>query len=424
METTGPKYKKFDELAAGEQRGTDYEIHSTHKGSNKYGVFGIHGGKISEVITHLTDRIAGNDHSKYLFEARKERGNSDLILKGHSFNEPEAVNLAQRSAVVVSLAISQNKDRTILVDGRNEHLADELTKSLKENGFSVKKPFASHLNGHKKTNIANQGNHEMGVQIQIPKALRTDMTEELRGENPDQEGTLISKFSNSVKSVLDRVSPDRSVAETHEQGTRDGRARTSQLYIGEFSELKLQKKLEIAQSIIETNGLYGVTPEGLEKKLQNNTVFVAYDKQNGKLQAAAGLKKMKETIKDKMLKVYEDNDPYDRYAKLLVDKHDPDLQKLITHVEHGTAAEYGWATNKSRDKDKFRAVLNLLFKDAEKKGFGPGSIFSVVRADNTSGLNHARNMGMKPVMEMSSPFTQSASKLVIHVYKGRPAPRS
>jgi len=236
------KYKKFSDMSAGEQKGVDYDTHSVYKGPNAYGVFGIHGGKISEVVAHLTDRIAGERHSKYLFSASKESGNSDLVIKGHQYDDPEALELAHKVPVVVSLAISSNKDKTVLVDGRNEFLADEITNSLREHGFSVKKPFSSHLNGMKKSNIANQGREGVGVQIQLPKDLRNDMTDELRGENPDREGTLLSKFTKAVGSVLERVDPNRSVAETEDLGARDGRARTKNLFIGEFSELKADKK--------------------------------------------------------------------------------------------------------------------------------------------------------------------------------------
>jgi len=171
--------------------------------------------------------------------------------------------------------------------------------------------------------------------------------------------------------------------------------------------------------------LHGVSPDGLERKLQNNTVFVAYDRQNGRLECAAGLKKMKDVIQDKMMAVYDGSASYaDRYAKLLVDRHDPLLQKFMNHVEHNDALEYGWATNRAQDKDKFRAVLSLLFKDATRKGFGPANIFSVVRADNLAGLKHSRKLGFVPVMEFSSPYTQSQSKLVLHVYNGRSTNRS
>jgi len=407
------RYKKFEQLAEGEGPGA-YEIHSDIRPDAKYGIIGIHGGKISKVVSYLTEKLSGSDFSKYTFEGKKASGNGNLVLQGSKFNEPRAIEVAQSVPVAISLAISDRKDKVVLIDGRNEALSDDLTLSLKSKGFIARKPFDSHRNGRRRTNIANLGSTGMGVQIQLPKGLRMQMTQELDEGRAAQPNSLLTKFTQAVRGVLDRTDPADSVVRTKAQIRSSGRERTSHNYIGEFSDLTPDKKLDIATSLTQTNELHGMQPESLARRLNKSTVFVAFDKDNNTLTSAAGLKPMKGRMRDRIIDTYEGTSS-DPNAELLVPPRE--MNAFIGNVERGHAVEYGWAFNRGPDKTPFKKVLNLLFTDAAKKGYGANAIFSVVRSDNANGLRHSQSLGMVPAMKFSSPF--SDNKLILFVYRGR-----
>lgn len=408
-----PRYRNFDDLALNEPS-SSYQI-DVREGSG-YGIFGIHGGKISDVVSHLTDTIAGNDFTKYHFKGTKSRGNGDLVLSGHQFNEPSAVRLANHVPVVLSLAISDKRDNIVLIDGRNEFLCDELTDSLNSAGFKVHKPFRSHLNGRKRTNIANKGSSGMGVQIQLPKDLRMQMTQELENGTANNPDSLTSKFGHVVRGVLDRVSPEESVSRTKAQLRDSGRVRNDDLYIGEFSDLTSDKKVKVAQKLIDTNRLFGMTPEAMAGRLNRNTVFVAYDKANDMMKSVAGVKRMKAKIQKRILDVYNGHSEGPRDGLLVSSR---ELSEFIGNVEKGHAVEWGWTSNPSGDRDAYKKILTMLTQDAHKKGFGVNSIFGLVRTSNPDGLRHAESLGLKPAMKFSSPFTGSENDLILFVYKGR-----
>src|SRR5688572_22846005 len=95
------KYTSFQELAATEKLGEDYDIQSRLSDGAGAVVIAPHGGTIEPWTDKIADAIAGDDFSFYCFRALKK--NSRLHIKSHLFDDPTCEELIAAHEHVLSI---------------------------------------------------------------------------------------------------------------------------------------------------------------------------------------------------------------------------------------------------------------------------------------------------------------------------------
>jgi phage replication-related protein YjqB (UPF0714/DUF867 family) len=129
-------YRSFEELAAAEREGIDYQIRA-HARPSSLAVFAPHGGKIDPGTSELAEYIAREDFSFYAFEGVRSGHNGRLSLPVESFDEPECARLLGQCALAVVIHGMRGRDREVNVSGGHAVLRRELAGVLKAAGFEV-----------------------------------------------------------------------------------------------------------------------------------------------------------------------------------------------------------------------------------------------------------------------------------------------
>jgi phage replication-related protein YjqB (UPF0714/DUF867 family) len=135
-------------------------------------VIAPHGGGIESGTSELAAAIAGDDHNLYCFEGLKPHGNRELHITSHRFDEPVALQLVARCAIVVSIHGCRGAS-AIHVGGLDRTLVAALTAAF------ARAAYPSRSEGHPYPavhphNICNRGRRNVGVQLEF--------TDDLRGE--------------------------------------------------------------------------------------------------------------------------------------------------------------------------------------------------------------------------------------------------
>jgi len=172
------KYVSFAQLAASEMHGRDYQIVVNDR-SNRVSIIAPHGGYVEPGTSQVAESIAGKDFSLYCFEGLvRDRPHSDLHITSSNFDEPRCLDLLNRSDIVVAVHGRVNEDdddQCVWFGGRDLQLKEAIAGSLIETGFEAQHsghafPATSPLN------ICNRGKRSMGVQLELPRALRDRLT--------------------------------------------------------------------------------------------------------------------------------------------------------------------------------------------------------------------------------------------------------
>jgi phage replication-related protein YjqB (UPF0714/DUF867 family) len=166
-------YANFSALACSEASDAWNVLTVDRPGSGVL-IIAPHGGGIEPGTSELARMIAGEDYSLYCFEGLKERGNRDLHITSHNFDEPRALELAARSSFVVAIHGCLGTD-AIYLGGRDSALIDLLTHSLQRARLPV---FASdhRYPARHPNNICNRGTRGIGAQLEITRDLRCQQT--------------------------------------------------------------------------------------------------------------------------------------------------------------------------------------------------------------------------------------------------------
>jgi len=186
-------YRCFAQLAAGERRGTDYQIVVRDRG-NVFAVIAPHGGWIEPGTSELASAIAANDHSFYAFEGlRRGRAHGDLHITSHRFDEPQGVALVAscRSVVAVHGRADSNNPSTWL-GGRHDTLRRAIEAALATAGFEARLAVGP-LGGTDAANICNKTVDGAGVQLELPRTLRDRLLEDER---------LMATYSDAIRGCL------------------------------------------------------------------------------------------------------------------------------------------------------------------------------------------------------------------------------
>lgn len=172
------KYSSFAELAAGEKAGVDYEIQVENRGT-PVAIIAPHGGCIEPGTSEIAASIAGDVHSFYAFEALQpavKRGS--LHITSARFDEPLALSLvgAARSVIAIHGRADDGNSMTVSVGGLDTMLRDEVVAALTAAGFAAAAVAQGNLAGRDPANICNRGVSGKGVQLELPRMLRKQLT--------------------------------------------------------------------------------------------------------------------------------------------------------------------------------------------------------------------------------------------------------
>lgn len=185
------RYRRFEDLAAEMQEGSDYRIRSEDRGSSVV-ILAPHGGTIEPETAEIAEAIAGTEFSFYAFEALKAGAHGDFHITSHRFDEPGALDLVSRAHTAV--AIHGRKDdgsETVWMGGRATDLRNSISLSLRNAGFEAE-PNET-LPGVHESNICNRTRSGEGVQLELPRSLRRRLAE---------EKTALETFCNAIRKAI------------------------------------------------------------------------------------------------------------------------------------------------------------------------------------------------------------------------------
>ena len=172
------KYPNFAELNANERSGVDYRIHVKNR-DTPVAVIAPHGGSIEPGTLEIAAEISGDTFSFYAFEALRPAGKrGSLHITSARFDEPEALKLLgkARKAIAVHGRADGRDQSTVGVGGLDASLRDEIVAALTAAGFSATAVFEGGLAGRDPANICNRGVTGAGVQLELPRTLRRQLT--------------------------------------------------------------------------------------------------------------------------------------------------------------------------------------------------------------------------------------------------------
>jgi phage replication-related protein YjqB (UPF0714/DUF867 family) len=169
----------------------DYRIIAQHRDS-PYLIAAPHGGVIEPGTESIAAAIAGDVHSYYALIGRGAPGR-DLHIPSTDLREPKLEALLAQSSTVIALHGAEETDEAyVMLGGLDAALRERISVALAAAGFSVRSPREG-LAGEDETNFVNRGTSNMGVQLELTRALR----EQFR-KAPEQQ----IRFSYAVRSVL------------------------------------------------------------------------------------------------------------------------------------------------------------------------------------------------------------------------------
>lgn len=186
------KYRNFAELNANERSGIDYRIHVENR-DTPVAVIAPHGGSIEPGTLEIAAAISDDTFSFYAFEALRAAGKrGNLHITSARFDEPRALELVGKARKII--AVHGRADggdlATVGVGGLDASLREEIILALTAAGFSAAAVFEGGLAGRDPENICNRGVTGAGVQLELPRTLRRQLT-----TRPE----LLCAFRNAIR---------------------------------------------------------------------------------------------------------------------------------------------------------------------------------------------------------------------------------
>lgn len=163
------KYSSYAELSKNEAVGVDYEI-VTRSSMSGVLIVAPHGGGIEPGTSWIAKKIAGENFSLYCFNGLKHRGNSDLHITSHLFDEPRCIEMLKQHDVVITIHGCQGDENSVHLGGLDDSLVDEFNSEITRlcEHVNVSRKFP----GREKTNICNMGRTSAGVQFELTRGFR------------------------------------------------------------------------------------------------------------------------------------------------------------------------------------------------------------------------------------------------------------
>src|SRR6266576_3721381 len=116
------KYSNYEELAAAEQEGTDFEIVLIKQIPPRVAIIAPHAGGIEPQTGPIAKEIAGTEFSLYCFRGTKKKGNHDLHITSHHFDEPKCLDLIRDHEWVVAIHGCEKDGERVYLSGLDKTL--------------------------------------------------------------------------------------------------------------------------------------------------------------------------------------------------------------------------------------------------------------------------------------------------------------
>lgn len=172
-------------------RGVDYEVR-WRKGKIPILIMAPHGGMIEPGTSQMADEIADIHFWFYSFEGiRTSKNYRFLHVPSILFNEPTWKSISKTVYTTITIH-GLKSEYNIIVGGKYIKGCHLLEKALLNHGFNVQNPINPRLSGVHQNNVANVNKLNMGVQLEVGQAIRTNKN----------EAHLFEKFVVAVKSSL------------------------------------------------------------------------------------------------------------------------------------------------------------------------------------------------------------------------------
>jgi phage replication-related protein YjqB (UPF0714/DUF867 family) len=195
---TRDKYSSFAELARFEEEGQTYRIRIRSVGSRTF-IVAPHGGGIERGTSELTQAVAADDLSFYIFEGIKKSGNHDLHIMSTRFDEPQCLELIQQVERVVTIH-GESRDKDVLfLGGLDAAGLQQMQSCLEKNGFAVMKPDKVYLKGTAVSNVCNRSGSGAGVQIEIAEGMRRTFFKSLTADGARVTTARFRQFVSAVR---------------------------------------------------------------------------------------------------------------------------------------------------------------------------------------------------------------------------------
>ncbi|SFE98640.1 Phage-related replication protein YjqB, UPF0714/DUF867 family [Sulfitobacter brevis] len=167
------RFSSFEELSKEYAKGVDFSIRSRPVEGSNLLVMAPHGGKIEPLTSELAARVAGANHSLYLFEGCMKSKNRDLHITSHAFFEPALDSLLNehRRAMAFHGRRDDGDLETIFLGGLDKALISSISTALRDVGFEVSSEGHKFPGSHR-TNTCNRCSSGKGVQFELPTSLR------------------------------------------------------------------------------------------------------------------------------------------------------------------------------------------------------------------------------------------------------------
>ena len=134
-------------------------------------IMAIHGGRIEPGTSNIAKAIAGKNFNYYCFNGEKLRNNWDLHITSGLFDDQQALALASRSELVITIHGCVGPGKVAFTGGNNDALRFKLEKELNEK--SVQSRLHPTFDGQGIENICNKGISALGgIQFELTGWLR------------------------------------------------------------------------------------------------------------------------------------------------------------------------------------------------------------------------------------------------------------
>ena len=184
---TVDKYSNYAELSRAEMEGTDYGRIVKLRPGALVAIIAPHAGGIEPGTCTIARQIAGAEFSLYCFCGYRARGNHELHITSHCFDEPECMKLLAGHTWIVAIHGCDEAGERVFLGGRDTALIADFAIRLKEAGIVAETSGHRYL-GTDPGNICNRGRLKAGVQIELSLSFR--------------HGKRIPAFVAAVRAVL------------------------------------------------------------------------------------------------------------------------------------------------------------------------------------------------------------------------------
>ncbi len=186
------EYLNFASLQKGEREGVNFTIAVAERQS-PVAVIAPHGGAIEPATERIAAAIAHEDFSFYCFRAIAAADPSKTLhITSDRFDEPRCQALVAKSDKIISVHGLKDTDKAFIdVGGLDTVLRDAICRSLSQAGFvAIPVSRGAHA-GVSPRNICNRGKQNMGIQLEISRALRDSLT-----------GDALQRFAAAIRSAV------------------------------------------------------------------------------------------------------------------------------------------------------------------------------------------------------------------------------